>query len=155
MSEGNGDVQYDDIVIDGTNFKVRKEVSDEVVNLRREAVGAYIEKTKSIKPPSDHTIIVTVPGGTSQEFQRQLAELLKLQFVDHQIAVMPEGLGLHTEQGLRELLQAGQAMVAKIDANPDGMGAEMVAAAEEWNRIITGREESDGADQSDNDAESR
>lgn len=146
MSEGNGDVQFESILIDGTEYTVRREVSDELVRLRKEAVAEYIDKTTTIDPPKNHTIIVTVPGGTSQEFVGQVAQLLKLQFPEHHIAVMPEGLGLHTQEGFRQLLQAGMKMADGIRDATNGRRLRR-EGADEWDALITAREESDEPDQ--------
>lgn len=114
MEKANGGIEIEEVVIDGTTYRVRKEVADEIVNVRRGVTHEIIERIKAIQPKHDDTIIITTPTSVSNEFVGQVATLAKRNFPDHGIAVFPEALKLHTQDGLKQLLGMSMEMASAI-----------------------------------------
>lgn len=114
----NGAVIYDDIYINGREFKVDRRVADELIRLRMDSVRAMIEKMATINPGPDETVLVYTPKGVSKEFLLQTGEMLRMQFSDRRIAVVTEGLEMHTAEGAAELLQDCMKLIDAV--NNDG-----------------------------------
>lgn len=140
----NGNFEIDEIIIDGITYRVRRQVVDEIVSLRRGTVHEILERIRAIKPKVGDTIIVTTPAKVSGEFVQQVGALTKQNFPEHQIIVMPEGLDLHTTEGLAELMQVGTEVAMAVQECADGPVSEHAKLkAQEFIDLLT-EPEADG-----------
>lgn len=114
---GNGGIEIDEVVIDGMTYRVRKEVCDEIVNLRRGTAHEIIERIKAIKPKPLDTIIITTPSNVAEEFVQQVGAVARQQFPQNQVAVLPEGLALHTAKGLAQMADLGMQLATAVQDN--------------------------------------
>lgn len=139
---GDKAVVFDDVFIDGREFKVDRRVADELIRLRMESVEAVLEKMKSIEPKEGETIIIYVPRQASQEFMVQVGDLAKMQFPGNRIAVLPESLDLHTAEGVAELIADTMTLVDAVNRD-EGVHLDTQSAATALQNRILSRENED------------
>jgi len=139
--EGNGGIEFDEVFIDGKGYKVPVAVANEIVNVRRGSVHEILDRIKTMNPEEDDTVVVTVPAKVSQEFQMQAGQLTTQSFPDNRIAVLPEGLDMHTQKGLHEMVtRAMEVATAVQDNNPERARVK----ADEFVNFVSGRGEETG-----------
>lgn len=110
----NGGLEFDEVVIDGHEYRVRLEIANEIIRLRQAGVEAILSKIKAVDPGENETIIITTPSSVSSEFVGQVGHLAKMNFPNNLIAVLPEGLDLHTQEGFLPLLEAANILAEKV-----------------------------------------
>jgi hypothetical protein len=117
---GNGGLEFDEVVIDGVTYRVRQEVCDEIINVRRGAAHEIIERIRAIRPAPTDTIIITTPGEISAEFVGMVGATARQNFPDNQIAVLPEQLQLHTQEGFARAVDLGMQLATAVQENNPG-----------------------------------
>ena len=129
--EGAGEAAegYSLVEIDGVPHRVPIQIEQEMARLVEGMVGAI----ESFRPEPGTTIVITTPGGISRDFTEMVTAMASKQFPDFRVAVMPEGLKLHTQAGLGQALHEGNTLVSAIEAG-DEEGIK--AAVGRWNAMI-------------------
>jgi hypothetical protein len=105
---------HPEVVIDRRTYPVQRAVEDEIVNLRRGTTHEILDRIKLLTPEPGDTVVVCIPSNVSSEFGQQVGALAKQHFPEQRIAIVPEGLEFHTQEGLGELLAASHRLASAV-----------------------------------------
>lgn len=133
MNDHPSNAHFEVVMIDDREYRVPQAVCDEIETLREKRCQlAWTE----VGP--DDTIIITVPSAVSMEFQAAVGERAKEQFPEHRVAVLPEALGFHTEEGFGEALQMAMKVATAVLEEREG---DAKTAAQEFIERCTDKPE--------------
>lgn len=124
---------YELVEIDGVPHRVPTAIAFEMAKL----VEGIIGEIKNFRPEPGATIVITTPAQASHDFTEMVLHQASRQFEDYRVSVMPESLGLHTSDGLAQLLAHGTAMAEAIQ---EGDPARIEAAAGRWSTMLGEKE---------------
>lgn len=129
---------YEVVAIDGVEHKVPAPIARELESL----VEGAIKEITSFEPKPGTTIVITTASRMSQDFTQMVMTQAADQFAEYRVSVMPEALGLHTQDGLAELIANGTAMAEALRQLPPEEEHEVaLAAADRWDATLGARGE--------------
>lgn len=136
--------ERDDVVIDGKTYTVAQPVVNEIVELRRGLTHEFVQQIKKLEPGENETVVVVTPESVSPDFVRMAGDVIQAAFpTAHGIAILPESLKLHTQEGLKQLVLAGNLLRTALERATIDRVAD-VEALDAWKEATGGgREEAE------------
>lgn len=129
---------YEVVAIDGVEHKVPSAIAREMERL----VEGAIKEITSFEPKPGTTIVITTASKMSADFTQMVMTQAADQFSEYRVSVMPESLGLHTQDGLAQLIAHGTSMAEAVRQLPPDEQVEVaLAAADRWEQSLGARGE--------------
>lgn len=135
--------ERDDVVIEGKTYTVAQPVVNEIIELRRGLTHEFLQRIRKLEPGDNETVVVVTPESVSPDFVRMAGDVIRAAFpTAHGIVILPESLNLHTQEGLKQLILAGNLMRAAFERAVKGKEeTEDVEALDAWKEATGGGRE--------------